>query len=161
LNEYLVTIEVADYAFLTLPPSIPAGLTTIRLVNKGKTLHHLQLNRLRDGKGVREMLRDFVPGAPLPRYMSGSGGPSAAWAGQTIEATMVLEPGTYGVICWVPAADHQLHLQKGLLGQITVTPAVRSTARPTLPPPTPSAPCTATPPPARSPASRARFHPAE
>jgi uncharacterized cupredoxin-like copper-binding protein len=120
----VVTIEVVDYAFLKLPTSIPAGLTTIRLVNKGTTLHHLQLNRLQDGKTVRDMLRDFKPGSPLPVYMSGSGGPSAAWAGQTIETTMVLEPGTYGVLCWVPAADHQLHSQKGMFGQLTVTAAV-------------------------------------
>ncbi len=129
----VVTIEVADYAFLRLPPTIPAGLTTIRLVNKGKTLHHLQLNRLRDGKSVTEMIKDFTPGAPLPAYMSGSGGPSAAWSGQTIEATMMLEPETYGVICWVPAADHQLHLQKGMLGQITVTPNKAVAPAPELP----------------------------
>jgi uncharacterized cupredoxin-like copper-binding protein len=132
----VVTIEVTDYAFLSLPPTIPAGLTTIRLVNKGSTLHHLQLNRLREGREVREMIRDFVPGKPLPGYMSGSGGPSAAWAGQTIEATMVLEPGTYGVICWVPAADGKLHLQKGMIGQLTVGPASgASIARAMLPAP--------------------------
>jgi uncharacterized cupredoxin-like copper-binding protein len=129
----VVTIEVTDYAFLTLPPMIPAGLTTIRLVNKGKTLHHLQLNRLRNGKGLRDMLKDFSPGAPLPTYMSGSGGPSAAWSGQTIEVTTILEPGTYGVICWVPAADHQLHLQKGMLGQITVTHSKPVVTPPVLP----------------------------
>lgn len=129
----VLTIEVADYAFLRLPPTVPEGLTTIRLVNKGTTLHHMQLNRLEGGKTIADMLRDFVPGAPLPAYMSGSGGPSAAWAGQTIEATLLLKPGTYGVICWVPAADHKLHVQKGMMGQLVVTPATGQRKTPVLP----------------------------
>ncbi len=118
----VLTIEVGDYAFTKLPRSVSAGWTRIRLVNRGTTLHHMQLNRLDSGKGVPDMLRDFKPGFPLPVYMRGAGGPSAAWAGQTIEMVMNLEAGSYGVICWVPAADHQLHVQKGMIGRITVTP---------------------------------------
>ncbi len=118
----VVTVEVGDYAFTKLPSSIPAGWTRVRLVNRGRALHHMQLNKLTDGRGVPDMLREFKPGAPLPAWMTGAGGPSAAWAGQTIEMLMNLEPGTYGVICWVPAADHQLHVQKGMIGRLTVVP---------------------------------------
>src|SRR5256884_1184321 len=35
----LVTITATDYAF-GVPDTIPAGLTTFRLVNQGKELHH-------------------------------------------------------------------------------------------------------------------------
>lgn len=118
----IVTIEVGDFAFTKLPSSITAGWTRLRLVNRGTVLHHMQLNKLADGRGVPDMLRDFKPGFPLPVWMTGAGGPSAAWAGQTIEMLVDLEPGNYGVICWVPAADHQLHIQKGMIGRLTVVP---------------------------------------
>lgn len=119
----VVTVEVGDYAFTRLPTSVPSGWTRIRLVNKGATLHHMQLNRLDDGHTLRDMLRDFTPGRPSPAYMVGAGGPSAAWAGQTIEVVANLSAGTYAVICWVPAADHRLHVQMGMIGQLTVTKA--------------------------------------
>lgn len=131
----VVTVEVGDYAFTRLPSSIPAGWTRLRLVNRGTVLHHMQLNKLAEGRGVPDMLREFKPGSPLPVWMTGSGGPSAAWAGQTIEMLVHLEPGSYGVICWVPAADHQLHLQKGMIGQLTV---VARTAPDPVPAPRPT-----------------------
>ncbi|HYW50441.1 MAG TPA: hypothetical protein VE861_07540 [Gemmatimonadaceae bacterium] len=118
----VVTVEVGDYAFTKLPASVSAGWTRVRLVNRGKTLHHMQLNKLAEGRGVSDMLREFKPGSPLPTWMTGAGGPSAAWAGQSIEMLVNLEPGNYGVICWVPAADHQLHVQKGMIGKLTVVP---------------------------------------
>jgi uncharacterized cupredoxin-like copper-binding protein len=123
----VLTVEVGDYAFTRLPSSVPAGWTRIRLVNRGTTLHHMQLNRLEGGHTVREMLRDFTPGRPLPTYLTGAGGPSAAWAGQTIEVIADLRAGAYAVICWVPAADHKLHVQKGMIGQLTVTGAPTAT----------------------------------
>src|SRR5216117_759263 len=40
----LITITATDYAF-GVPDTIPAGLTTFRLVNQGKELHHANLVR--------------------------------------------------------------------------------------------------------------------
>jgi uncharacterized cupredoxin-like copper-binding protein len=48
------------------------------------------------------------------------GGPTAPVGGQTLDALVVLRPGRYGVLCWVPAADGQLHFQKGMFGQFEV-----------------------------------------
>src|SRR5213596_276554 len=47
----LVTITATDYAF-GMPDTIPAGLTTFRLVNQGKELHHASLVRLGAGKSA-------------------------------------------------------------------------------------------------------------
>lgn len=127
----VVTVEVGDFAFTKLPAAIPAGWTRVRLVNRGTTLHHMQLNKLLDGHSVSDMLRAFKPGSPLPTWMTGAGGPSAAWAGQTIEMLVNLEAGSYGVICWVPAADHQLHVQKGMIGRLTVVPRTAPDSAPT------------------------------
>jgi uncharacterized cupredoxin-like copper-binding protein len=109
-----------DYAFRA-PSSVPAGVTTIRLVNRGTQLHHVQLNRLEGGRSVQDMLREWKPGVPLPIFMTGDGGPTAALGGQTLEGTVVLRPGRYALICWVPAPDGQLHVHKGMFTQLEVT----------------------------------------
>src|SRR5439155_21864912 len=49
----VVTITATDYAF-GAPDTIPAGLTTLRLVNQGKELHHASLVRLGDGKTIAD-----------------------------------------------------------------------------------------------------------
>src|SRR5262249_24383404 len=45
----VVTITAHDFA-LDAPDQIPAGLTTINLVNKGPSLHHIQQIKLDQGK---------------------------------------------------------------------------------------------------------------
>jgi uncharacterized cupredoxin-like copper-binding protein len=117
----VLTIVAMDYAF-QVPASVPAGLTTVRLVNRGRMLHHVQLNRLEQGKTVSDMLREWKPGVANPSYLTGAGGPTAALGGETLEGQVVLQPGRYAIICWVPAADGQLHLQKGMMGQFEVLP---------------------------------------
>ena len=63
----VVTITATDYAF-GVPDTIPAGLTTFRLVNQGKELHHASLVRLGDGKtiadfqsGLQAAMQDHTP----------------------------------------------------------------------------------------------------
>jgi uncharacterized cupredoxin-like copper-binding protein len=128
----VLTIVAMDYAFRA-PAKAPAGATTIRLVNRGTQLHHVQLNRLEGGKTVRDMLREWKPGVPNPPYMSGDGGPTAALGGQTLEGEVVLQPGRYAIICWVPAPDGQLHLHKGMFGEIEVTGPAAPAADAALP----------------------------
>src|SRR5256884_8800609 len=76
----LVTITATDYAF-GVPDTLPAGLTTFRLVNQGKELHHANLVRLGEGK----TMVDFQAGlagamknhTPPPTWMGFAGGPNA------------------------------------------------------------------------------------
>ena len=51
------------------------------------------------------------------------GGPGTGVPGSTFDATAVLEPGEYILICYVPSADGQVHFQKGMATSITVTPS--------------------------------------
>lgn len=41
----VVTVTAKDYSY-EAPDTITAGMTTLRLVNQGKELHHIQLVRL-------------------------------------------------------------------------------------------------------------------
>lgn len=116
-----ITVRVTNFAFLSLPKRVSAGRVTIRLVNEGSKLHHVQLVRLAPGMSLGAMYKDFVKGFAVPAAQHGAGGPSAAWSGQTIESTVTLAPGRYAVICWVPAPDGSLHLMKGMMGELEVT----------------------------------------
>jgi uncharacterized cupredoxin-like copper-binding protein len=80
--------------------------------------------RLGEGKTVRDLLEAWRAKTPFADWAIGMGGPTAAWRGQTIEATIVLEPGRYGIVCWVPAPDGQLHLMKGMFATLEVTGAL-------------------------------------
>ena len=107
----VLTVIATDYSF-DAPAQIPAGLTTIALVNRGHELHHVQLIRLSDIK------------TPLPEWSLAAGGPNGAAPGATTEATVVLEPGTYVMLCWVPGPDHVPHTAKGMARSLTVTPVM-------------------------------------
>lgn len=104
----VVTVIATDYSF-DAPAQIPAGLTTIALVNRGHELHHVQLIRLSDVK------------TPLPIWALAAGGPNGAAPGATSEATVMLEPGNYVMLCWIPGADHVPHTAKGMARSLTVT----------------------------------------
>jgi hypothetical protein len=115
----VLEVVAMDYAF-RLPDTVRAGVTTVRLINRGQHMHHIQLVRLDGGHTIADLLRAWKPGVPTPRWMTGVGGPTAPVGGQTLDALVVLRPGRYGVLCWVPAADGQLHFQKGMFGQFEV-----------------------------------------
>lgn len=122
----VVTITATDYAFGG-PDTIPAGLTTFRLINRGKELHHASLMRLDAGKTVA----DFQTGlqaamqshAPPPPWMAFVGGPNAVTLGDTAIATQVLEPGSYVFVCWIPTLEGVPHVLKGMMHPLVVTAA--------------------------------------
>src|SRR5256884_7164979 len=123
----LITITATDYAF-GVPDTIAAGLTTFRLVNQGKELHHANLVRLGEGK----TMADFQAGlagamknhTPPPTWMGFAGGPNAVTLGDTGVATQMLEPGSYVFVCWIPSLDGVPHVMKGMMHPLAVGPAV-------------------------------------
>ena len=127
----LITILATEYAF-GVPDTIPAGLTTFRLVNQGKELHHANLVRLGEGKTVA----DFQAGlaatmknhTPPPTWMGFAGGPNAVTLGDTGVTTQKLEPGSYVVVCWIPSLDGVPHVIKGMLRPLLVTPGAAAPA---------------------------------
>lgn len=131
----VVTITATDYAF-AVPDTVPAGLTTIRLVNQGKELHQASLVRLKDGK----TMTDFRAGlqaamqshSPPPPWISFAGGPNALTPGDTGTTTQTLEPGNYVFVCWIPSPDGTPHIMKGMMhGLVVKANAAPSAAEPT------------------------------
>ncbi|MBA2565005.1 MAG: hypothetical protein H0V09_06235, partial [Gemmatimonadetes bacterium] len=127
-----VTIVAREYAF-EVPGPVPAGRTTLRLANRGKEVHHLQLYRLegeRTAADLGNFLRTARPGAPLPGWAVAAGGPGAIVPGGESNATVELEPGSYALLCYVPTHDGTPHFAKGMLQAAEVVPAREAAGQP-------------------------------
>ena len=121
LEHRVVTVHTREFAFI-LPASIPAGITTFRLVNDGKEAHQISILQLAKGKTVSDYVAAMKAGKPAP-WAVGVGGPNAAGPGQTIEATVTLDAGNYVLVCWVPSpgVPQVPHMAKGMIHALTVT----------------------------------------
>ncbi len=123
----VVTVTTADFSF-DAPAEIPAGPTTFHLVNRGPGLHHVQLVKLHEGKTTDDFMAALKAGGPPPAWATMAGGPNPPEVGATSSTTMLLEPGSYAMVCFIPSADGIPHLMKGMVRPLTVTPNDRATA---------------------------------
>ena len=120
----VVTIRATNYAF-TAPDTVPAGLTTLRLV-VDSGFHHATLLRIGEGKTFADLgaaLQAMKPGSPPPAWIIDEGGPNPPMPGDTATVTVDLQPGTYAVTCFVDVPDHVPHMAKGMLHQLVVVPS--------------------------------------
>ena len=124
-----VTVIATDFAF-NAPAEIPAGMTTMTMVNHGQEMHQVQLIRLANGKTVNDLVATFTQPGPPPAWAVSFGGPNAAVPGASSQATVMLAPGNYVMICAVPSPDHVPHFGKGMMRPLTVT-AAQNVANPT------------------------------
>jgi hypothetical protein len=118
----VMNVVASEYAFAA-PAQIPAGLTTIKLANRGTEYHHVQLIKLGEGKTLQDFLA-LPPDAPLPSWVSFAGGPNAVDPGGETSATSVLEPGRYAMLDWIPGPDGVPHMAKGMATELEVTGTV-------------------------------------
>jgi len=129
----VVSITASEYKF-DMPDQIPAGLTTFKLTDAGKELHHATLIKLDSGKTAADFangMKNMKPGTPPPGWMIPSGGPNAAAPGGSSELTMVIQPGNYAVVCFIPDSKGVPHAAHGMVKALTVTPnADANTAEP-------------------------------
>ncbi len=126
----VVTITAKDFAF-EAPDSIPAGVTTIRLVNQGPSLHHAQLIRFDQGKTLDDFMAAIKAGGPPPMWAIPVGGPNPPAPGAEASITETLEVGSYAVVCFVDVPDHVPHVMKGMSHAFVVTPSAAMAAEPT------------------------------
>ena len=117
-----LTVVARDYAF-DAADTVPAGRTLVRLVNRGRELHHAYLVRLAAGKTLADLAAALRAGGPPPAWAHDPGGPNAAAPGGTSAAVVPLEPGAYALLCVIPSADGTPHVMKGMARPITVVPA--------------------------------------
>jgi uncharacterized cupredoxin-like copper-binding protein len=127
-----VEFDAVDYSF-TAPDTLPAGITTIRLLNHGQEPHHAQLLRLNDGVTFDQFTATLQQeGEGALRLVSGEGGPGAVGPNSEGEVTLDLKPGMYALACFISGPDGVPHLMKGMLKAIQVTEAVDTPAAPAV-----------------------------
>ena len=115
-----VTVIATDYSF-DAPAELPAGLTTFRLVNKGPSIHHIQLVKFGEGKTMDDFAAALKTGGPPPKWVTMEGGPNPGELGDTASTTVKLEPGNYAMLCFVPGPDGIPHVAKGMVRPLKVT----------------------------------------
>jgi len=127
----VVTITATDFTF-DAPDTIAAGLTTIRLVNKGPGIHHAVLIRMDEGKTTDDVLAALKQQGPPPSWMHEVPGPNAPAPGKEANVTVVLPAGNYTLLCFVDVPDKVPHVMKGMVRSLTVAPSYGA-ARAVLP----------------------------
>jgi hypothetical protein len=115
------TFTATDYTF-SGPAQMPAGPATLRLVNRGKELHHVVVVRLDEGKTLEDLSGALKQPGPPPKWAREVGGPNAVDPNGESNATLTLTPGQYAAICFIPAADGVPHFAKGMVTKFEVTP---------------------------------------
>ena len=118
----VITVHAKDYSYQG-PSQIPAGMTTINLVNDGPNLHHLEMIRLDSGKTLNDLKKAFALPAAPPAWAVFTGGPNAPDPGKTASATIDLQPGSYVMVCLVDIPGGVPHFAKGMMTPVTVTAA--------------------------------------
>ena len=123
----VVNVTANDFSF-DAPGKVPAGTVTMRLVNKGKELHHAQMIRVDAGKTVEDIAKALKNPGPPPSWVKWVGGPNAVLPGKETHATSVLTPGLYAYLCFIPSPDRVPHFSKGMVLPFEVTPRPSATA---------------------------------
>lgn len=152
----VVEVTARDFAFQA-PDTLAAGWTTFRMTNAGEQDHFMFLQRLPDGKTfddyisevggafVRTMRArqaglakpaavDTLVAALPPWYLAGmtpTGGVGMLSPGQSAQATVRLEPGTYVMECYVKRPDGRFHSELGMERPVVVMSAPAAGAAPT------------------------------
>lgn len=124
----VVEVTGEDFKF-DAPDVVPAGLTEFRFMNKGPSLHHMALLKLKDGKTVDDLRAALANPGPPPSWVKEMGGPNAPDAGLEANATVMLEPGNYALICFVDLGGPP-HFAKGMIRPLRVVPAKNAATRP-------------------------------
>ena len=117
----VVTITATDYAF-SAPDTIPAGLTTLRMINPGREPHQAVVAG-GAGKTFAELEAAMLKEGPLPEWLSVPAGAGAVNSGDSSVVTAALTPGNYLILCFIPSLDGTPHVAKGMFRRLVVTPA--------------------------------------
>ena len=126
----VVTVTAKDFAY-DAPDTISSGMVTIRLVNSGPSIHHIQLLKLDDGHTVAELtegLKHMKADSPPPPWVHEVAGPNTPVPGSEASITEEIAPGNYAIVCFIPAADMMPHAMKGMIKSLTVIPSTGAMA---------------------------------
>jgi hypothetical protein len=111
-----------EYTFQA-PDSVAAGVVTVRLVNRGKDAHQVSFALLDDTSSVVRAMRDLAENKKRTTGVTWVGGVENALAGGSSEATLILPPGRYVIVCAYEDTTGHAHMSRGMLRALTVSSA--------------------------------------
>ena len=130
-KEMLVIAE--DYSFAA-PEETSGGWKMIRLRNRGRDTHHVQLLKLSNGKTAEDFDRTLAADSTqLPHWVVRYGGVNSVMPDEEATVLLDLDPGSYVLICGIPDQQGRPHVVRGMTKSLTVTardetvPAPRAT----------------------------------
>ena len=123
--ESAFTVGMVEFAYEGFPDTLPAGKTTVEVVNPGEQLHMMDVRRVNQEGITAEQLREFLRGTPQPvePTLSAAGGMGELAPGGSAWVTLDLEPGVYTLLCYIfdrAGGTNQLHSQLGMHHAFTV-----------------------------------------
>ena len=111
-----IGVVATDFAF-DAPATIEAGRTSFVLTNEGDEAHFLAIAKLAEGVDLQTAMESEDDSAITGFWSTGI----AATGGDDDEViTFDLEPGNYGMVCFVPAADGTPHAFMGMQAEFTI-----------------------------------------
>jgi hypothetical protein len=117
----VVGVVGTEYAFaLDGGTTLQAGVIDLTLTNDGEEEHQVTVARLKEGKTFDDLAAVGEDPSTLGDTVDLFGGPNGVGAGQSVTATISLEPGEYLFACFIPAPDGVAHAAKGMLTPVTV-----------------------------------------
>ena len=117
----VIDVNARDY-FFEAPDTLDAGVVTLRLWQRGRDFHNLELVRLDSSRTLAEWHRAAIAHR-LPSWALNLGGPGFAQPGGSANATLLVEPGNYLLTCSVGSArtvDSLYHVWRGMVRSIHV-----------------------------------------
>lgn len=121
-----VTIDATDYAY-KLPDSIPAGWVDVTLHNSGKVGHQIAFAKLGSVSFAAFKRAASATDVKALTDVQFVGGPNNVDPGGSVTATVHLEPGNYGVACFIlDDKDGKTHAAHGMIGQVDVVKTAAS-----------------------------------
>ena len=111
-----LTIKMTDFAFTPKNPTVSAGAVRITTPNDGSVEHELVVLKTDKPAGSLPVKGNEVDEEGLEaKGVENAGEIEEVGPGQTKSNTFQLDPGTYAMICNLPA-----HYQQGMYGTLTV-----------------------------------------
>jgi hypothetical protein len=119
-------VAVARDDTFTMPSLLPSGWVDVTLKNNGRHIHQLAFAKLGSmsfaefrQRAARDDFRDIPPDTVFV------GGPGNVAPERSVTASLELEPGAYGVACFVhDPGDTRSHAAKGMVARVEVQPSV-------------------------------------
>lgn len=115
-----VEVRMFDFAY-SIPDTVPAGISTWKVVNDGPQPHEMIVLKLNDGVSFDELLAHLQANGEHGMPAVAIGGVQGLTVGHTGNWTYDLVPGEYAVICVIPDPETgQPHLALGMIAPFTV-----------------------------------------